>query len=88
MQSVTNSTLQAPTHLPVVYPSGKPILTRREVEVLHLMADGLTTKVIGERLGVTFKTAACHRGRILQKLGVDSTVAAVRWAIRTGIVRP
>jgi DNA-binding CsgD family transcriptional regulator len=67
---------------------GKPALTRRETEVLHLMADGLTTKAIAARLGVTFKTAACHRGRILQKLSVDSTVSAVRWAIRVGIVEP
>ncbi|MBV8906786.1 MAG: response regulator transcription factor [Acidobacteriia bacterium] len=56
--------------------------------MLHLMAEGITTKAIADRLGVTFKTAACHRGRILQKLGVDSTVSAVRWAIRQGIVQP
>jgi DNA-binding NarL/FixJ family response regulator len=68
--------------------TSKPVLTKREIEVLHLMADGLTTKVIASRLGVTFKTAACHRGRILQKLSVDSTVSAVRWAIRVGIVEP
>lgn len=68
--------------------ASRPVLTKREIEVLHLMADGLTTKVIASRLGVTFKTAACHRGRILQKLSVDSTVSAVRWAIRVGIVEP
>jgi DNA-binding NarL/FixJ family response regulator len=50
------------------------------------LADGLTTKAIAARLGVTFKTAACHRFRILQKLDVESTVSAVRWAIRQGIV--
>jgi DNA-binding CsgD family transcriptional regulator len=90
MHSIANGTNtgQLSIQTPVVYASGKPILTKRELEVLHLMADGLTTKTIGARLGVTFKTAACHRGRILQKLGVDSTVSAVRWAIRTGIVRP
>jgi DNA-binding NarL/FixJ family response regulator len=68
--------------------STKPPLTKRELEVLQLMAEGLTTKVIAARLGVTFKTAACHRGRILQKLSVDSTVSAVRWAIRVGIIQP
>jgi DNA-binding NarL/FixJ family response regulator len=61
-------------------------LTAREIEVLRLLADGLTTKVVAERLGITFKTAACHRSRILQKLAVESTVSAVRWAIRQGIV--
>lgn len=63
-------------------------LTKREAEVLCLMADGLTTKDIATRLGITFKTAACHRSRVLQKLGVDSTVTVVRWAIREGLIKP
>jgi len=61
-------------------------LTNRETQVLRLMADGLTTKEIAVQLNVRFKTAACHRSRILQKLNVTSTVTAVRWAIRVGIV--
>jgi len=63
-------------------------LTARETEVLRLLADGLTTKAVAARLGISFKTAACHRSRILQKLAVESTVSAVRWAIRQGIVEP
>jgi DNA-binding NarL/FixJ family response regulator len=86
MQSAT--AVSSNIAVPVVYPPGKSVLTRRELEVLHLMAEGITTKAIAERLGVTFKTAACHRGRILQKLAVESTVSAVRWAIRQGIVLP
>jgi DNA-binding NarL/FixJ family response regulator len=50
------------------------------------MADGLTTREIGARLNMRFKTAACHRSRILQKVGVKSTVSAVRWAIRAGLI--
>ena len=61
-------------------------LTRREIQVLRLMAEGLTTKEIAEQLNLRFKTAACHRCRVLQKLNVNSTVTAVRWAIREGIV--
>lgn len=52
------------------------------------MADGLSTRTIADRLAISFKTAACHRYRILQKLGVESTVTAVRWAIRNGFVQP
>jgi len=63
-----------------------PRLTSRETEVLRLMADGLTTKEIAVHLNVRFKTAACHRSRILQKLSATSTVTAVRWAIRQGLV--
>jgi DNA-binding NarL/FixJ family response regulator len=65
-----------------------PALTTREVEVLKLMADGLTTKIIATSLGITFKTVASHRMRILDKLGVHETVSAVRWAIRTGLIQP
>ena len=61
-------------------------LTPREMDVLRLMADGLTTREIGAQLGMRFKTAACHRNRILQKVGVKSTVSAVRWAIRRGLI--
>lgn len=68
------------------YQPDKSVLTARELEVLRLLADGLSTKAIASQLNVAFKTAACHRYRILQKLGVDSTVSAVRWAIRAGVV--
>jgi DNA-binding NarL/FixJ family response regulator len=88
MQNITNVTSESLlSNGPIVHTIGRSVLTRRELEVLHLMAEGLTTKAIGAQLGVTFKTAACHRGRILQKLGVDSTVTAVRWAIREGLIK-
>jgi DNA-binding NarL/FixJ family response regulator len=61
-------------------------LTPREVEVLKLLSEGLSTKQTAARLGITFKTAACHRSVILSKLDVHETVSAVRWAIRSGIV--
>lgn len=61
-------------------------LTPRELDVLRLMGEGLTTKAIAERLNVRFKTAACHRNRILQKLDVNSSVSAVLWAVREGII--
>ncbi len=63
-------------------------LTGREIQVLRLMADGLSTKQVARDLGITFKTAASHRSRILAKLGVHETVSAVRWAIRVGLVKP
>lgn len=70
-----------------VYTPHPSVFTAREVEVLHLLAEGLTTKEIASRLQIAFKTAACHRYRILQKLGVESTVSAVRWAIREGMIQ-
>lgn len=63
-------------------------LTERELQVLRLVADGLSTKAVAYKLGIAFKTAACHRYHILEKLGVTETVSAVRWAIREGFIEP
>jgi DNA-binding NarL/FixJ family response regulator len=69
-------------------PRAREQLTERELQVLKLMADGLSTNGIARALGIAFKTAACHRYRILDKLGVDNTVCALRWAIRNGVITP
>jgi DNA-binding NarL/FixJ family response regulator len=61
-------------------------LTARELEVLRHIAEGQSTKEIGARLGITFKTAACHRHRLMQKLEVHGTGALVRLAIANGVV--
>jgi two-component system, NarL family, response regulator NreC len=66
----------------------KAPLTKRELEVLYLMAEGLTTKAVAGRLDIAFKTASCHRSHILHKLNVRSTVGAIRWAIREGVIDP
>ena len=63
-------------------------LTPREIQVLRLMADGLSTKEVARVLQITFKTAASHRGRILSKLRVHESISAVRWAIRAGLLEP
>ncbi len=61
-------------------------LTNREIQVLLLLADGLSSREVAERLTISFKTATSHRNNILTKLGVHDTVLAVRWAIRNGLV--
>jgi DNA-binding CsgD family transcriptional regulator len=61
-------------------------LTPRELEVLKLIAGGLSTKEIGRSLGVTFKTAACHRYRIMEKLNIHEVANLTRYAIRNGYV--
>ena len=78
----TNNIMRQPATLPEQQAS----LTPREMDVLRLMAEGLTTREIAAQLGMRFKTAACHRNRILQKLGVKATVSAVRWAFRQGLI--
>ncbi len=61
-------------------------LTAREIEVLKLIAEGKSTKEIAHILGITFKTAACHRYHLLAKVGVHESIGLVRWAIKQGLV--
>jgi DNA-binding NarL/FixJ family response regulator len=61
-------------------------LTARERDALRCIAEGCSTKETAARLGIRFKTAACHRYRIMQKLGVHETTSLVRIAIRAGVV--
>lgn len=61
-------------------------LTAREREVLHLIAEGMTTKEIARRLAISVKTAENHRGRVLAKLGMRNTAELVRYALRKGLL--
>jgi len=62
-------------------------LTRRELEVLRLIAEGKSTKQAAAILGIAFRTAVCHRYRIFQKLHVHETASLVRLAVRAGLVK-
>jgi DNA-binding CsgD family transcriptional regulator len=62
-------------------------LTPRETEVLKLIASGLSTKQIALTLGITFKTASCHRFRLMEKLGIHDVASLTRYAVRYGYVR-
>lgn len=62
-------------------------LTRRETEVLVLVADGLSNQAIGQRLHLTEGTVKSHLARIYTKLGVDSRTAAVATATGLGLIR-
>jgi two-component system, NarL family, response regulator NreC len=62
-------------------------LTTREREVLQLVAEGKTTKVIAATLGISVKTAESHRTRILRKLDAPNTAGVVRYALRHGLIQ-
>jgi DNA-binding NarL/FixJ family response regulator len=62
-------------------------LTPREREVLQLVAEGKTTKEIGQLLGISFKTAESHRLRIMKKLETHNTAGVVRYAIKQGLIQ-
>ena len=61
-------------------------LGAREVEVLKLVATGLTSSQIAERLEIALSTVEVHRRNIMRKLDVDSAIGLTRYAIRTGLV--
>jgi DNA-binding NarL/FixJ family response regulator len=61
-------------------------LTRREREVLQLVAEGRTNREIGTALGVSPKTADAHRTRVMQKLDLHDAQALTRFALRRGLI--
>lgn len=61
-------------------------LTTRELEVLQLICDGLTTRAIAERLDLSVNTVAVHRANIMSTLGIHKTAELVAHAIRHGLV--
>jgi DNA-binding CsgD family transcriptional regulator len=63
-------------------------LTPRQMEVLRLMAQGLTTPEIARRLTLSGKTVETHRGEIMKRVGIHDIVGLVRYAVRVGLVTP
>jgi two-component system response regulator DegU len=63
------------------------ILTRRECEVLQLMTDGYSNRMIGEALYISEKTVKNHVSNILQKMNVNDRTQAVVESIKNGWVK-
>jgi predicted ATPase/DNA-binding CsgD family transcriptional regulator len=61
-------------------------LTRREIDVLRLVVDGLSDREIGEALFISPRTAMTHVANILGKLGLESRTAAAAFALRNGLL--
>lgn len=61
-------------------------LTRRELEVLALMAEGASNKAIARRLGISVHTAKFHVGSLLDKLDATGRTDAVAQAVRQGVI--
>jgi DNA-binding NarL/FixJ family response regulator len=61
-------------------------LTRREIDVLQLLAEGLSNKSIAERLGISDQTVKFHVASITSKLGASNRTDAVRLGLKRGLV--
>ena len=64
-----------------------PLLSQREVEVLQMFADGLSTVETGQRLFISAKTVKNHLASIYEKLDARDRTQAVLTAVRMGIIR-
>ncbi|SIS33639.1 DNA-binding response regulator, NarL/FixJ family, contains REC and HTH domains [Chryseobacterium shigense] len=67
-------------------PHIKEPLTRREMEILRLICDGLSSKDIGEKLFISINTVETHRKRILLKLNAKNSVGIVKYALENHII--
>ena len=61
-------------------------LTRRQREILQLIAERHNTKEIAQVLGISIKTVETHRAQLMNRLGIHDVPGLVRFAIRTGLV--
>ncbi len=61
-------------------------LSPREREILQLVAEGRSSRAIGELLHISAKTVEGHRGRIMDKLDIHDLAGLVRYAVRVGLV--
>jgi DNA-binding NarL/FixJ family response regulator len=67
-------------------PQDNQTLSERELQVLELVASGLTNQEISEKLDISKRTVDNHISNILSKTATDNRVALVRWALQWGKV--
>ncbi len=63
-------------------------ISAREIEIIQLVAEGLSNKEIAERLFLSVHTVTTHRKNIMSKLGVNNTAGLVMFAIRQNLLGP
>lgn len=69
-------------------PESGDLLTRRELEVLKLVAEGSSSQEIARTLVISVKTVERHRSNMIGKLGIRDRVGLTRYAIRRGLIEP
>jgi len=61
-------------------------LTAREQEVMRMLAEGLNSKEVADKLFISPKTVENHRTNLMKKLGLKSTVELIRYSARLGLI--
>jgi len=70
-----------------IAPKGRGDLTERERQVVQLLSEGLSNKLIADRLGISDHTAKFHVNGVMMKLGASTRTEAVVEAMRRGLIR-
>ena len=62
-------------------------LTEREVEILKLVAQGMTNKEVGDSLNISHRTVDTHRTNLMKKLDVTNVAGLIRFAFKNGLIQ-
>lgn len=62
------------------------LLSDREFQVLRMIASGKSVKEIAEELSLSVKTVSTYRARVLEKMGMKTTVELIRYALKARLV--
>lgn len=84
--SVSGQIVAGVTGAPETSPAAA--LTQRQREILQLIAEGRSTREIGDLLHISVKTVETHRAQLMDRLGIYDVAGLVRYAIRAGLVTP
>lgn len=68
-------------------PGASEQLTQRQLEILVMLAKGMTSKEIAYALGLSYKTVDVHRSRIMERLGLRDLASLVVYAARKGLIK-
>ncbi len=84
-QIIVESLLQKVDSSDLSQTQDKVFLTKREKEVLYLIANGLSNQEIAERLGISARTVDTHKTNLMQKLNIKTTAALARYAFENNL---
>ncbi|HLF18695.1 MAG TPA: response regulator transcription factor [Candidatus Omnitrophota bacterium] len=62
------------------------LLTKRELQILKMVAEGLANKTIAAKLKISVRTVETHRNNLTNRLGIKTTAGLVRYAVSKGLV--
>jgi DNA-binding NarL/FixJ family response regulator len=68
-------------------PTAEEVLTKRQLQILTLLAGGQSSKEIGFALGLSSKTVDVHRFRIMERLGLRDVASLTVYAVRKGLIK-